>query len=54
MPFVTEKADGIGLGLSVAGDVAARHGGQLNWRRVHGMTEFTVDFPIAYAEVQFA
>ena len=23
-PFVTEKADGIGLGLSVAGDVAAR------------------------------
>ena len=28
-----EKADGVGLGLCVASDVAARHGGQLNWRR---------------------
>jgi signal transduction histidine kinase len=53
-PFVTEKSDGIGLGLSVASDVAARHGGHLNWRRVRGMTEFTVDFPIARVEVQCA
>jgi signal transduction histidine kinase len=53
-PFVTEKSDGIGLGLSVASDVAARHGGQLSWRRVRGMTEFTVDFPIAQVEVQCA
>ena len=53
-PFVTEKPDGIGLGLTVAGDVARAHGGQLNWQRVHGMTEFTVEFPIACAEVQCA
>jgi signal transduction histidine kinase len=53
-PFVSEKADGIGLGLCVVSDVAARHGGFLNWRRVRGMTEFAVDFPVAVVEVQCA
>jgi signal transduction histidine kinase len=53
-PFVTEKSDGIGLGLSVASDVAARHGGHLTWRRARGMTEFSVDFLIAQVEVPCA
>jgi signal transduction histidine kinase len=44
-PFVTAKSDGVGLGLSVASDVARRHGGRIHWQRVNGMTRFTVELP---------
>ena len=53
-PFVSEKPDGIGLGLCVASDVAARHGGQITWNRAYGLTTFVVEFPLARAEVQCA
>lgn len=44
-PFVTEKPDGVGLGLSVAREVAQQHGGKIEWSRVDGMTCFTVELP---------
>jgi signal transduction histidine kinase len=52
-PFVSKKADGVGLGLWVASDVAARHGGRIDWRRSDGMTHFTVELT-AHAEVECA
>lgn len=44
-PFVTNKADGTGLGLSVANEIAEQHGGKIGWERREGMTCFVVDFP---------
>ena len=44
-PFVTEKPDGVGLGLSVVREIVTRHGGRIDWRRVDGMTSFTVELP---------
>jgi signal transduction histidine kinase len=44
-PFVTEKPDGVGLGLSVAREVAEQHGGTIHWRRVGARTCFTVSLP---------
>jgi signal transduction histidine kinase len=44
-PFVTEKPDGVGLGLSVAREIAEQHGGEIAWRRVDNQTLFTVDLP---------
>jgi signal transduction histidine kinase len=44
-PFITEKPDGIGLGLSVARDVVLRHGGRITWNRSSGMTHFVVELP---------
>jgi len=44
-PFVSEKPDGVGLGLSVARDVAEQHAGRIYWRRCNGMTQFTVEIP---------
>ncbi len=44
-PFVTNKADGTGLGLSVASEIAEQHGGKISWERRDGMTYFLVDFP---------
>jgi nitrogen-specific signal transduction histidine kinase len=44
-PFVSEKPDGVGLGLSVAREVVEQHAGQIRWQRVGGMTQFTVEFP---------
>jgi nitrogen-specific signal transduction histidine kinase len=45
-PFVTGKPDGVGIGLSVAHEVVARHGGRIYWQRVDGMTQFVVELPI--------
>jgi signal transduction histidine kinase len=44
-PFVTSKTDGIGLGLSVARDVARQHSGRMFWQRDRDMTEFCVELP---------
>jgi signal transduction histidine kinase len=49
-PFVTEKADGTGLGLFVARQIVEAHGGTLTWCRQDGMTCFTAAFPLLEAE----
>jgi signal transduction histidine kinase len=46
-PFVTGKADGVGLGLYVARQASEAHGGRLDWRRDHGRTCFRVELPTA-------
>lgn len=46
-PFVTGKAEGVGLGLAVARQVAETHGGAIGWERVGGRTRFWVTFPRA-------
>jgi signal transduction histidine kinase len=44
-PFVTGKTEGVGLGLAVARQVAADHGGQLSWSRSDGETRFRLTLP---------
>ena len=44
-PFVTTKADGIGLGLAVAKQVVELHGGRIQWQRKPGRTCFQVELP---------
>ena len=44
-PFESDKPDGIGLGLSVARQVALQHGGEVSWRRDAETTAFTVRLP---------
>lgn len=46
-PFVTDKPDGTGLGLSVARQVAEEHAASLHWERCDGMTCFAVEFSIS-------
>jgi nitrogen-specific signal transduction histidine kinase len=52
-PFVSEKPDGVGLGLSVAREVVEQHAGRIHWRRVGGMTQFTVELPAAHSADTF-
>jgi signal transduction histidine kinase len=44
-PLVSGKRDGAGLGLSMAREIAERHGGSLDWERDEGMTCFRVNLP---------
>lgn len=44
-PFVTGKSQGIGLGLSVAKQVAESHDGTIHWRRENDRTIFRVELP---------
>jgi C4-dicarboxylate-specific signal transduction histidine kinase len=46
-PFVTEKVDGVGIGLSVASDVVREHGGTIEWQRSGDRTCFEVSLPCA-------
>jgi signal transduction histidine kinase len=44
--FVTSKPEGVGLGLAVARQVAAAHGGRIDWQRNDGCTCFSVWLPV--------
>jgi signal transduction histidine kinase len=43
--FVTNKPEGVGLGLALAQRVAADHGGRLSWSREDGETRFRLTLP---------
>ncbi len=49
-PLVSEKPDGVGLGLSIAQEVIEQHGGTLAWRRCDNLTSFIVELPKWNAE----
>jgi signal transduction histidine kinase len=44
-PFVTGKPEGVGLGLALARQVAADHGGRLSFSRSDGQTRFRLALP---------
>jgi nitrogen-specific signal transduction histidine kinase len=46
---VTGKADGTGLGLWVAKEIAADHQGTIAWGREQDMTCFTIELPLQTA-----
>jgi two-component system sensor kinase FixL len=45
-PFVTSKAEGVGLGLAVAQEVVEAHHGSIDWGRSDGTTTFRVVIPV--------
>jgi signal transduction histidine kinase len=44
--FVTSKPEGVGLGLAVARQVIAAHGGRIDWQRENGRTCFRIWLPM--------
>lgn len=49
-PFVTEKSEGVGLGLAVTKSVVESSGGEVGFRREEGTTVFCVRLPLTKAE----
>jgi signal transduction histidine kinase len=45
-PFVTGKAEGVGLGLAVGRQVAEAHGGCVHWQREADRTCFFIELPL--------
>ncbi len=45
-PFVTDKPEGVGLGLFLARRVAEAHGGSIGWQRQDGWTCFSIELPL--------
>lgn len=46
-PFVSGKPDGAGIGLAVAREICAAHGGTIRWERRDGLTCFLIELPAA-------
>lgn len=53
-PFISQKPEGVGMGLSVCRSVVENAGGRVRWSRAGGTTEFLVQLPIALGELQNA
>lgn len=51
-PFVSNRPDGVGIGLSVAREVALHHGGGISWQRVDDTTRFIVELPCNLNEME--
>lgn len=49
-PFISSKAEGVGLGLAVAREVVAAHQGTIDWSRMNETTKFQVTIPLATKE----
>ncbi|HSX60960.1 MAG TPA: ATP-binding protein, partial [Tahibacter sp.] len=45
LPMVSGRADGSGLGLALCREIAAEHGGALNYRSRGGETAFSLLLP---------
>ncbi|QDU53831.1 sensor histidine kinase [Aeoliella mucimassa] len=46
-PFVSDKPEGVGLGLAVTRDIAENCGGSLTWHRVDNETQFVMSIPLS-------
>jgi signal transduction histidine kinase len=51
-PFVSEKAEGTGLGLAVAREIVEHHGGTLSWSRAAERTCFCIKLPTTAATAE--
>ncbi len=49
-PFVTTKPEGVGLGLSLARQVAFDHGGAIEWKRANERTVFRLTLPAPHRQ----
>ncbi|MCA9261708.1 MAG: HAMP domain-containing histidine kinase [Planctomycetales bacterium] len=49
-PLVTGRPDGVGIGLSVAQDVARRHNAEICWERKGGWTRFFLELKLSCQE----